>query len=67
MISATMQAVDPLFALVTKLFSLPRIIWERVKETIRTTVSVNGYTAINPDGVLMKNKDAEDEGESKED
>lgn len=76
MISPIMQALDPLFKLVGFFFSLPWLAWDKISETIRTTVSLNGYTAINPDGVLQEkevSKDdkgsdsAEEEGESKED
>ena len=50
---------------------LPWTVWEIVRETIRTTVSLNGYTGINPDGVLGEEKEVEDdkdesEGETKE-
>lgn len=71
-----MQALDPFFKLVGGFFSLPWLAWDKISETIRTTVSLNGYTAINPDGVLQEkevSKDdkgsdsAEEEGESKED
>lgn len=75
MIAPVMQALDPLFKLVGVFFSLPWLAWDKISETIRTTVSLNGYTAINPDGVLQEkevSKDdkgsdsAEEEGESKE-
>ena len=74
MIAPILQSLDPLFKLVGVFFSLPWLAWDKISETIRTTVSLNGYTAINPDGVLQEKEvskddkdDAEEEGESKED
>ena len=67
MISPIIKAVDPICSLVTSAIALPWVVWDWVKDIMRRTVAMNGYTAIYPDGVLMKNKDSEDEGESKED
>ena len=63
MISPIIKAVDPICSLVTSAIALPWVVWDWVKDIMRRTVAMNGYTAI--DGVLMKNKDSEDEGESK--
>ena len=49
MIAPIIQAADPFFSFVTSLLSFPWTIWEQVKQTIRGTVSMNGYTAINPE------------------
>ena len=53
--------------------TLPWTIWDRVTKIIRSTISLNGYTAMEPDGVLEEKEDhkedgdeAEEEGESKE-
>lgn len=56
MIAPIIQAVDPLFSFVTSLLSFPWTIWERVKETIRTTVAMSGYTAINPEFCEVETK-----------
>lgn len=69
MISSIIQALDPLFQFATSILYLPNTIWQKVSETIRTTVSLNGYTAIDPDGVLDEKdffKDEKEEGEEKE-
>ena len=72
MIAPILQALDPLFKLTGIVLSLPWTIWDKISETIRTTVSLNGYTAINPDGVFQEKDvtkddkdDGEEEGESK--
>ena len=57
MIAPIIQAADPFFSFVTSLLSFPWTIWEQVKQTIRGTVSMNGYTAIDPN----------EEGETKKD
>ena len=64
-----MQAFDPFFQFVTYILFLPWSVWKRVSETIRTTISLNGYTAVDPNGVLGEEKDTQDEkeeGETKE-
>jgi len=68
-----MQAINPLFEIVGFFFSLPWTIWDKISETIRTTVSLNGYSAIDPNGVSPGSEyskddtdEAEEEGESKE-
>ena len=69
MISTIIQALDPLFQIATSILYLPHTIWQKVSETIRTTVSLNGYTAIDPDGVLDEkdnSQDEKEEGEEKE-
>ena len=73
MISPVLQALDPVFQIIGVVFSLPWTIWDKISESIRTTISLNGYTAIDPDGVLKgeestKNDkdDSEEEKESKE-
>lgn len=75
MISPLVQAVEPVFSLFASIFTLPWTMWNIVKEIIRSTVSLNGYTAVDPDGVLSEEKEvnddkgsdsAEEEGESKE-
>lgn len=69
MIAPIVQAVEPVFLFFASLFTLPWTVWDKAKEIIRTTVSLNGYTAINPNGVLDEEKevhDDEDEGEEKE-
>jgi len=58
--SSTMQAIEPLFKFITSILFLPWTVWKRVRETIRTTVSLNGYTAINPDGVRHGKKTTQD-------
>jgi len=63
MISPIMQALNPFFSFVTTILFLPWTVWERVRETIRTSVSLNGYTAINPDGVLAERETKQDENE----
>ena len=67
------QAVEPVFLFFASIFTLPWTVWNRLKEIIRSTVSLNGYTAVDPDGVLGEEKEvnddkdeAEEEGESKE-
>jgi len=67
MIAPFIQAVDPIFSFAQTLIALPRTVWDWVKDIIRYSVSLNGYTAVDPDGVLTENKESEDEGESKED
>lgn len=70
MISPTAQAVEPVFLFFASVFRLPWIVWDRLKEIIRSTISLNGYTAINPDGVLgegeQRRYDEKEEGEKKE-
>lgn len=73
MLAPIMQALDPLLKFAGIIFSLPWAIWDKMSETIRTTVSLNGYTAINPDGVLQEKEvtkddqdETQEEGESKE-
>lgn len=63
MIAPIMQALNPFFRFVTTILFLPWTVWERVRETIRTSVSLNGYTAINPDGVLAGRETSQDENE----
>jgi len=76
MISPIVQAFDPIVSFIGSLFLLPWTVWVRLKEIIRSTVSLNGYTAMDPDGVLGeggkevnndKNETEEkEEGEEKE-
>ncbi len=71
MISPIVQALNPFFQFITFIMLLPWTVLERVREIIRTTVSLNGYTGINPDGVLGEEKEVDDdedesEGETKE-
>lgn len=69
MISPIVQAVEPVFLFFASLFTLPWTVWDKAKEIIRTSVSLNGYSAVEPDGVLGEEKeveDDEDEGEEKE-
>ena len=76
MISPIVQAAEPLFLFFASIFLLPWTLWDKAKEIIRSTVSLSGYTAINPDGVLGeagkdvnndKNETEEkEEGEEKE-
>lgn len=69
MISSIVQAIEPLFLFFASIFTLPWTVWDKVKEIIRSTVSLNGYAAVDPDGVLGKEKevnDDKDEGEEKE-
>jgi len=70
------QAVEPVFLFFASIFTLPWTVWDKIKEIIRYTISLNGHTAVDPDGVLderekevddVKGSDsAEEEGESKE-
>lgn len=75
MISPIVQAAEPVFLFFASIFTLPWTVWDKVKEIIRSTVSLNGYTAVDPDGVLGEEKEvnddkgsdsAEEEGENKE-
>ena len=70
MISPVAQAIEPLFLFFASIFTLPWTVWDKVKEIIRSTVSLNGHSAVEPDGVLktQSNKvdDDKDEGEEKE-
>ena len=75
MMHPIIQALNPIISMFGLLFSLPWTIWDGVTKIIRSTVTLNGYTGINPDGVLEEkevSKDdkgsdsAEEEGESKE-
>ena len=70
MISSIVQAIEPLFLFFASIFTLPWTVWDRIKEIIRYTISLNGYTAVDPDGVLKtqsnKVNDDKDEGEEKE-
>ena len=70
MISPIIQAFTPIFSFIEFLFLLPWATWVKVKEIIRSIVSLNGYTAMNPDGVLDGAKeevsDDKDESEEKE-
>jgi len=70
MISPIVQAAESLFLFFASVFTLPWALWDVVKETIRSTVSLNGYTAINPDGVLGEGEKVvdndKDESEEKE-
>lgn len=75
MLHPIIQAINPILAMFGFLFSLPWTIWDGVTKIIRSTVMLNGYTGINPDGVLEEkevSKDdkgsdsAEEEGENKE-
>ena len=75
MMHPIMQGLNQIFSMFGFLFSLPWTIWDGLTKIIRSTVSLNGYTGINPDGVLQEkevSKDdkssdsAEEEGESKE-
>ena len=56
MISPIIQAIEPFTVLLSSVLSFPWTIWERVKETIRTTVAMNGYTAINPEFCEVETK-----------
>lgn len=67
--STLMQALEPLLQFGKSILFLPWTTWEKVKETLRLSISLNGYTAINPDGVLAETEpeqDEEEEGETKE-
>ena len=73
MISPMVQAAEPVFLFFASIFTLPWTLWNGLKEIIRSTVSLNGYTAVDPDGVLGEEKEvnddkdeAEEEGENKE-
>ena len=73
MISTAIQALDPFFSILSFFLTLPWTIWDRVTKIIRSTISLNGYTAMEPDGVLEEKEDhkedgdeTEEEGESKE-
>lgn len=75
MMHPIIQALNPIISMFSFFFSLPWTIWDGVTKIIRSTVTLNGYTGINPDGVLEErevSKDdkgsdsAEEEGESKE-
>lgn len=75
MMHPIIQALNPIISMFGLLFSLPWTIWDGVTKIIRSTVTFNGYTGINPDGVLEEkevSKDdkgsdsAEEEGENKE-
>ena len=61
MISPIVQAAESLFLFFASVFTLPWTLWDKVKETIRSTVSLNGYTAINPDGVLDRGEQSKHE------
>lgn len=71
MISTITQWFHPLLSFLR----LPWTILDKVADIVRTTLSMNGYTALNPDGVFTEEKEvdddkgsdsAEEEGESKE-
>ncbi len=70
MISPVVQAFTPFFSFIGSLFTLPWTVWDRIKEIIRYTISLNGYTAVNPHGVEGEGEkevdDDKDEGEEKE-
>ena len=70
MISPMVQATEPVFLFFASIFTLPWTLWNGLKEIIRSTISLNGYTAINPDGVLgegeQRRYDEKEEGEKKE-
>ena len=75
MMHPIMQGLNQILSMFGFLFYLPWTIWDGLTKIIRSTVSLNGYTGINPDGVLQEkevSKDdkssdsAEEEGESKE-
>lgn len=66
MISPAVQAVEPFFSFIGSLFTLPWTLWDTVKEIIRSTVSLNGYTVINPNGVLGEEKEVDDGKEGEE-
>lgn len=70
MISPIVQAAEPFFLFFAAIFLLPWTLWDKAKEIIRSTVSLNGYTAINPDGVLDERErevdNDKDKGEEKE-
>lgn len=70
MISPMVQAAEPVFLFFASIFTLPWTPWNGLKEIIRSTISLNGYTAINPDGVLgegeQRRYDEKEEGEKKE-
>lgn len=67
MIAPIVQAVEPVFLFFASLFTLPWTVWDKAREIIRSTVSLNGYTAINPNGVLDEEKEVhDDEEEEKE-
>lgn len=67
MISPVAQAIEPVFLFFAAIFVLPWTVWDRIKEIIRYTISLNGYTAVDPDGVLGEEKEVNDEeGEEKE-
>lgn len=54
MISNVVQALEPLFTLLNSIFTIPWDVWDTVKDMVRSTVSLNGYTAMEPqdrDGV----------------
>lgn len=68
-----MQALNPIISMLSSFFSLPLTIWDGVTKIIRSTVSLNGYTGLDLDGVLKESDvpkddqdEAEEEGESKE-
>ncbi len=64
------QAVEPVFLFFASIFTLPWTVWDKIKEIIRYTISLNGYTAVDPDGVLGEGEkevdNDKDEGEEKE-
>jgi len=65
MISSVMQALEPLFAFLSSFFAIPWDAWDMVKEIVRSTVSLNGGTAVEPmetDGVLDICGASKDEG-----
>lgn len=73
MISPIVQAAEPVFLFFASIFTLPWTLWNGLKEIIRSTVSLNGYTAVDPDGVVGEEKEvnddkdeAEEEGEGEE-
>ena len=59
MISSVAAAYESFFSLLHVVLTLPMTAWDKLKEIVRSTISTNGYTAI--DGVF------EDEGETKDD
>lgn len=71
MISPILQALDPFFRFALAILYIPWTIWETMRDAVRTTISLNGYTAINPDGVLdvketKQDENKQDEGEEGE-
>lgn len=66
MISTIAHALQPFFSILGFFLTLPWTIWHRVTKIIRSTISLNGYTAMEADGVLDKKDHIEDEDETEE-